>query len=276
MQHTINGGTLHWREAGSGDPVLFIHGFPFDCTLWEPQLAAVPAGWHYIAPDLRGFGASRLAGDEALTMDRHADDMIALLDHLNIDQAVVCGMSMGGYVALSMARRYPKRVRALVLVATRAHADGPETQKNRHVLAARARKEGAAPVVASMLPKLLSAHSTMKQPQLAARVRAMMESVPPETHARALEGMAGRKDYTAELGSIDVPTMVVRGELDEIIPAADMEYIARTVRGARHEVIALAGHMPNLEASDVFNKTLMQYLKFLPPALNIGDLSLTF
>ena len=276
MQHTINGGTLHWREAGAGEPVLFIHGFPFNCTLWEPQLAAVPAGWHYIAPDLRGFGESPLLGDEPLDMDSHADDMIALLDHLNIEQAVVCGMSMGGYVALALARRYAKRVRALVLVATRANADGPETQKNRHALAARARKEGAAPVIASMLPKLLSAHSRMKQPQLAARVQAMMQSVSPEAHARALEGMAVRKDYTSELGSITAPTMVVRGELDEIIPAADMEFIARTVRGARHEVIALVGHMPNLEASDVFNKTLMQYLKFLPPALNIGDLTLTF
>ena len=275
MQHTINGGELHWREAGAGDPVLFIHGYPFNSTLWEPQLAAVVDGWRFIAPDLRGFGDSPL-GKGALTMDAHADDMIALLDHLDIDQAVVCGMSMGGYVALSMVKRYPDRVRALVLVATRANGDGPETQKNRHLLAARARKEGAAPVVASMLPKLLSAHTRMKQPQLAAKVQAMMESVAPEAHARALEGMAARKDYSAELSSINVSTMVLRGELDEIIPAADMEDIARTVRGARHEVIALAGHMPNLEASDVFNKTLAQYLKFLPPPSKIGDLTLTF
>jgi 3-oxoadipate enol-lactonase len=276
MQHTINGGELHWREVGAGDAVLFIHGFPFNSTMWEPQLAAVPSGWRYIAPDLRGFGASPLMGSGPLTMDAHADDLIALLDHLAIERAVVCGMSMGGYVALSLVRRYPNRVRALILVATRANADGPETQKNRHLLAARARKEGPAPVVASMLPKLLSAHSRMKQPQLAARVQAMMERVSPEAHARALEGMAVRKDYTGELSQIDVSTMVIRGELDEIIPAADMEFIARTVRGARHEVIALVGHMPNLEASDLFNKTLMQYLKFLPPLLNIGDLSLTF
>ena len=131
-------------------------------------------------------------------------------------------------------------------------------------------------MVASMLPKLLSAHSRMKQPELAGKVQAMMEGVPPETHARALEGMAERKDYTSELGNITVATIVVRGELDEIIPAADMEYIARTVRGARHEVIALAGHMPNLEASDVFNKTLTQYLNFLPPTTKIGDLTLSF
>ena len=276
MQHSINGVELHWREAGSGDAVLLIHGYPFNHTMWEPQLAAPPAGWRFIAPDLRGFGKSASAGEGPLTMDQHADDMIALLDHLDIKQAVVCGLSMGGYVAFSIVARYPDRVRALVLVATRANADGPETQKNRHALATRARKEGPQPVIASMLPKLLSAHTRMKRPQLEQKVRAMIESTPPDTLARALEGMAERNDYTGELHQIKIPTMVVRGELDEIIPAGDAQLIARTVRGARHEVIALVAHLPNLEASDVFNNALAQYLNFLPPAISLGDMSLSF
>jgi pimeloyl-ACP methyl ester carboxylesterase len=276
MQAMINGGELHWREAGTGDPVLFIHGYPFDSTLWESQLAAVPAGWRFIAPDLRGFGKTPALNKAPLTMDALADDMIALLDHLGIKQAVICGLSMGGYVALSLVARHPERVRALVLVATRANADGPETQKNRHTLAARARREGAQPVLASMMPKLVSAHSRMKQPQIVEKVQRMIEGTPPETLARALEGMAVRKDYTEHLTHINVPTIVVRGELDEIIPAGDMELIARTVRGARHEVISLVAHLPNVEASDVFNKTLVQYLKFLPPTTTIGDMSLSF
>jgi pimeloyl-ACP methyl ester carboxylesterase len=276
MQHTINGGELHWREAGAGDPVLFIHGYPFNRTMWDPQLAAVAAGWRFVAPDLRGFGESPAIGQGPITMDALADDMIALLDHLSIKQAVICGSSMGGYVALSMVMRYPERVRALVLVATRANADGPETQKNRHALAARARREGAQPVIASMLPKLVSAHTRMKQPQVVEKIRTMIEGTSADTLARALEGMAQRADYTQDLTRITVPTMVIRGELDEIIPAGDMELIARTVRGARHEVIALVAHMPNLEASDVFNKTLAQYLNFLPPTMTIGDMSLSF
>ena len=276
MQQTINGASLHWREAGAGDAVLFVHGFPFDCTIFEPQLAAAPEGWWFVTPDLRGFGASTAPGREPLTMDLFADDLVALMDHLGIRQAVVCGLSMGGYVALSLAMRYADRVRALVLVATRAKADGPETRKNRLAMAARVRAEGAQPLVDSMLPTLLSAHSRMKQPELVAKLTAMMGGIAPGTLARALEGLAQRKDYTNELGSIEIPTMAVRGEQDEIIPAPDIEMIARMVRGAHLESIALVAHLPNLEAPDFFNNVLEKYLKYLPPVTEVGDFTLTF
>jgi pimeloyl-ACP methyl ester carboxylesterase len=276
MQQTINGASIHWREAGAGDAVLLVHGFPFDCTIFEPQLAAVPESWWYIAPDLRGFGASTAPGRGPLTMDVFADDLVALMDQLGIKQAVVCGLSMGGYVALSLARRYPDRVRALVFVATRAKADGPETRKNRLAMAARVRAEGAKPLVESMLPTLLSAHSRMKHPELVDNLRAMMGSTAPDTLARALEGMAQRKDYTNELSSIDVPTIAVRGEQDEIIPVPDMEMIARMVRGAHLESIALVAHLPNLEAPDFFNHALEKYLNYLPPMTKLGDISLSF
>lgn len=269
---------MKWREAGSntGDPLILLHGFPFDSSMWDPQLAEVPEGWRYIAPDLRGFGGSELIGDRSLAMDEHADDIVALMDEMKIDQAVICGLSMGGYVALSLVMRYPERVRALVLVATRASADTAEAKKGRLEQAAKVRAEGVGSVVESMLPKLLSAHSRLKLPDVVEKVRAMMEGTPPETMARALEGMAARKDYTGELDTINVSTMVVRGEQDEIIPAGDMELIARTVRGARHEMVALTAHLPNLEAPDVFNTILAKYLKTLPPAFKLGDLSLSF
>lgn len=277
MHHTINGATIHWRESGAGDPLIFAHGFPFDCTIWESQLATVPDGWWFIAPDLRGFGASTAPGSGPLTMDSFADDLIGLMDHLDIKQAVVCGLSMGGYVALSLARRHPNRLRALVLLATRAKADGPETRKNRHAMAARVRAENSSrPVVDSMLPTLVSAHSRMRIPDLAPRLTKVMNGVAPDTLARALEGMAERKDYTSELPGINAPTMLVRGEQDEIIPAADMETIARTVPGAHLELMTLVGHLPNLEAPDVFNVALAKWLKYLPPAQNLGDFKLQF
>ena len=269
---------MNWRESGSstGDPVILLHGFPFDSSMWDPQLAEVPDGWRYIAPDLRGFGASELIGERSLDMDEHADDIVSLMDEMNIDQAVICGLSMGGYVALSLAMRHPTRVRALVLVATRAGADGPEAKKGRLQQAAKVRQEGVASVVQSMLPKLLSPHSRLKFPEVEEKVRGMMEGTKPETMARALEGMANRTDYTPKLGDIGVSTMVVRGEQDEIIPAGDMELIARTVRGARHEMVALTAHLPNMEAPDVFNGILAKFLKTLPPAFKLGDMSLSF
>lgn len=276
MQQTINGASIHWREAGAGDAVLFVHGFPFDCTIFEPQLAAVPEGWWFVAPDLRGFGGSTAPGGGPLTMDLFADDLVALMDHHGIERAVVCGHSMGGYIALSLARRYAARVRALVFVATRAKADGPETRKNRLAMAARVRAEGAQPLVDSMLPTLLSAHSRMKHPELVDKLTAMMGGTAPDTLARTLEGMAQRRDYTNDLSSIDIPTMAVRGEQDEIIPAPDMEMIARMVRGAHLESIGLVAHLPNLEAPDFFNHALEKYLKYLPPVTKHGDFSLSF
>lgn len=275
MQHAINGVKLHWREAGAGDPVVFIHGFPFRSTMWGPQLEAVPDGWRFIAPDLRGFGESE-RGDAPLSIDLFADDVVRLMDHLAIDQAVICGLSMGGYVALSLATRYPDRMRALVLVATRASADSDEAGANRKKLANEVRQNGAGPVVDSMLPKLVAGATRIKRPNVPDFVRNMMQTTAPETLAGALLAMAERNDYRDNLSRIDVSTLVVRGDQDEIIPGEEMDFLARMVRGAKYEVVTNAGHLPNLEAPDVFNPVLYNFLNFLPPAIRLGDLSLNF
>ena len=267
---------LNYREAGQGDPVILIHGFPFNNSLWDAQLADVPDGWRFIAPDLRGFGESHDRSAEPFSMDTLADDVVELMQKLDIDQAVICGQSMGGYVTLALHARHPDRVRALAFVATRANADSEQARKNRQDLAARARQEGVQPVIDSMLPKLLAGQSKIKNPGIEDKVRWMMEGTSPESMARGLEAMANRQDYTAKLAGIDVSTLVGRGELDELRPANDMEFIARTVRGARHEVVALTGHLPNVEAPDVFNKIFAHFLKTLPPALKLGDFSLSF
>jgi len=276
MQHAINGVRLHWREAGAGDPVVFIHGFPFHGAMWNAQLAAVPTGWRFIAPDLRGFGASDAGPRADYSMDLFADDIIGLLDHLQIDQAVICGLSMGGYVAFSLVHRYPDRVRALALVATRAGADDAAAKQTRAQLAAKARRDGSKVVVDAMLPKLVAGATRIQRPVVVSQVRSMMESINAETMARALEAMAKRKDYSKSLDKIRVSTLIVRGDQDEIIPKGDTELIARSVRGAKHEAIQNVGHLPNMEAPDVFNHALHQFLNFLPPALKLGSLSLSF
>jgi 3-oxoadipate enol-lactonase len=274
--HVINGAKLGWRAAGEGEPVIFLHAFPFNSGMWDGQLADVPPGWQFIAPDMRGFGDSAAPGSGPLTMDTFANDVVGLMDHLNIDQAVICGLSMGGYVALPLVARYPDRVRAVAFAATRANADNEQARKSRIELAARARQEGVQPVIDAFLPKLVSAHNRLKTPGIDDKLRWMMEMTSPESMARALEGMAQRKDYTTELANINAATLVIRGELDEIIPANDMEFMARTVRGARHEVVSLAGHMLNIEAPDVFNRIFASFLKMLPPPLKLGDFSLSF
>ena len=275
MQAAINGVRLQWREAGAGDPAVFIHGFPFRSTMWGPQLEAVPDGWRFIAPDLRGYGNSE-AGDLPYSMDLFADDIIALLDHLEMEQAVICGLSMGGYIAFSLVHRYPHRVRALVLAATRANADSVEARQSRYDLAARVRVHGAMAVVESMLPKLVSGATRIHLPQAVDFVKNMMQTTNAEVMARTLEGMAARADYRAILPGINMSAMVVRGDQDEIISREDVDLLARQVRGAKYEVVSNAGHLPNLEAPDVFNQMLQTFLRVLPPALGIGDLTLRF
>ena len=260
---------MKFREAGAGDPVIFLHGFPFNKSMWQPQLDAVPEGWRFIAPDLRGFGESEDAGVDPLAMSTLADDVIALMDEQNIEQAVVVGLSMGGYVAFDLVVRYPARVRALVLTATRANADSEEAKANRYSLATKVRSAGTLPVIETMLPHLLSAHSKLQMPELAKSVRAMMESTSPRTMTRGLEGMAERPDFTNRLGEINTATLIIRGDQDDIINPSDMEAIARGVRGARHEVITLAGHLPNLENPEVFNNILTGFLNFLPPSIKL-------
>jgi 3-oxoadipate enol-lactonase len=274
MPHAfLNGVQLHWREAGAGEPVVFIHGFPFRSTMWAPQLEAVPDGWRFIAPDLRGFGDSE-RGDPLLSMELFADDVVALLDHLRIEQAVICGLSMGGYVALSLMERHPERIRALVLVATRANADSDEAMNARRQLAAQTRSAGSQVVVEAMLPKLFAGHTRDHNPQIVEFVKNMMASTAPETVAGALVAMANRQDHRELLGKINVSTMVVHGHQDAIIAREDMDLLARQVRGAKYEEIPNVGHLPNLEAADVFNKTLSNFLNFLPPAVMLGDLTL--
>lgn len=275
MQHAINGVRLHWREAGAGDPVVFIHGFPFRSTMWGPQLEAVPEGWRFIAPDLRGFGNSE-AGELPFSMELFADDVVALLDHLEIEQAVICGLSMGGYVSFSLTERYPHRVRALVLAATRASADSPDAQQGRHELAARARVQGATAVVDAMLSKLVSGATRIQRPQVLDFVGNMMKTSNAEVMARTLEAMAARTDYRYILPGINVSAMIIRGDQDEIIPREEMDLLARQVRGAKYEVVPNVGHLPNLEAPDVFNKLMQTFLNFLPPAIGIGELTLRF
>lgn len=264
MGVTVNGVELEWRERGSGDAVLFIHGFPFNSAMWGHQLAGLPDGWRGIAPDLRGFGASEIGEEPVFAMDILAGDLARLLDHLQIERVVLCGLSMGGYVAFDFWRQFGDRVRGIVLSDTRATADSPDTRRARHHLADRVREEGPAPVIEALLPKLLSTATTRKNKGVVSMVRAMMEETQPETMARALLGMAARSDADPLLRTIDVPVLVVVGADDVITSRGQAEMLARGIRGARIEFIEAAGHIPPLEQPEEFNLHLTQFLAGLP------------
>lgn len=262
MAQTENRLPLTYREAGprEANVLLLIHGFPLSAAMWRPQLETPPAGWRVIAPDLRGFGDSPPAGTDQTTMDAMADDLAALLQGLGIRSATVCGLSMGGYVALALLGRHPARVKGLVLCDTKAGADSDEVRRARLQSAARVLAEGTSSVVDSMLPKLLSPLALRSQPGLEQEVRGIMEAAPAPAVAAALRGMAARPDSTPMLRTINVPTQIIVGADDQITPAGGAQLMVRGIPGARLDIIPEAGHLPNLENTPAFKRVLEGFL----------------
>ena len=258
--HAEIGGTrLHWRERGSGDAVVLLHAFPLHSGMWAPQLRMLPADRHWIAPDVCGFGAARGKVGQ-LTMDRMADDVATLLDHLGHERATLCGVSMGGYTAFAFLRKWPERVAGLLLSDTRATPDDPAGKLARRISSERARAEGTSAVVSQMLDRLVGPTTKHARPGVYANLRDMLEEVEPAAFARAQAAMAARPDSTPLLADIRVPTRVVVGSEDAIIKVDDARALARAIPGAELTIIERAGHLPSVECPDEFNAALLALL----------------
>jgi 3-oxoadipate enol-lactonase len=254
---------LAYETAGTGAPVVLLHGFPFNRSLWREQVEALGHAQRVIAPDLRGFGATT-ATNEPATMETYAADVCALLDELELERVVLGGLSMGGYVALAFYRRYPERVRALILADTRPQADTEEARRTRELQAQRALAAGMQEIAEAMLPKLLTRATRANRPEIVARVREMILSISPVGAAAALRGLALRRDQTDLLAEINVPTLIMVGNEDEITPPFVAEQMQRAIRGSQLEVVEGASHCANLERADEFNHALINFLSTLP------------
>jgi 3-oxoadipate enol-lactonase len=255
---------MAYEEAGAGVPVVLLHGFPFNRTLWREQIEVLRDSHRVVAPDLRGHGETT-ATDEPATMEEMARDVAALLDELQIKRPVLGGLSMGGYVALAFCRLFPRRVRALVLADTRAQADTEEAKRTREETARRALEEGMTAIADAMLPKLFAHTTHMKEPSKVERVREMILTTKTEGAAQALRGMALRRDQTEFLPNILQPTLVVVGSEDQITPPADSEVMHRRIGGSRLAVIEGAGHVSNVERPEEFNRVLLKFLRDIQP-----------
>lgn len=250
---------LPHSDAGPrGAPaVILLHGFPLDHSMWSAQAAALKAaGFRVVVPDLRGFGKASVRAPS--TMAAHAADVLRLADRAGLRRFALAGFSMGGYVALEVARQAPERLAGLALVDTRAEPDTEEARKGRAETAAKVRAQGVGVVAESMLPKMLTARAP---PAMVEPVRAMMMRTPAEGAALALLGMGERADQRATLAHVRVPTLVVVGAEDPITPPAAAEAMAQAVPGARLVVVPGAAHLAPVEQAEAVSAAMVEWMR---------------
>jgi len=260
----VRGIEMAYDVEGSGPPVVLLHGYPFNRSMWRDQVEALQATNRVIMPDLRGLGETE-ATPEPATMNEMAEDVAALLDELKIDRVTLGGLSMGGYVALAFIRRFPLRVRALILADTRPQTDTEEGKLAREEQAQKVLEEGMSAITDLILKKSLTPATLAGRPDIVSRVREMIAKSNPLGAAAALRGMAVRSDQTHFLASILAPTLIIVGSEDQLTPPSDAELMRREIRGSRLVVIPGAAHVSNLERPAEFNHALTEFLRALQP-----------
>lgn len=247
------------EDLGSREPLLFIHAFPLNRTLWDPQFNELSDVARVLSFDLRGFGGADPVGAESVA--QLAEDCNAFLDAMRVTRPVtLCGLSLGGYVAFAFYRKYPERVRALVLAATRAGADSDEGKANRDRLAAAVQAGGPSAAVEAMLPKMFAPRTYETQPRLVESARAMMLAASAPGIVGALRALRDRPDSTPTLAEIKVPALILHGTDDQLIGLAEAEKMRDGIDGARLQVLPDSGHLLNLEQPALFNDAVRDFV----------------
>lgn len=260
----LPGFQLGYDDQGDGQPIVFLHGFPHDRTLWAAQRVALAPQARCIVPDLRGFGHSSTHGP--YSMDQYADDVVQLLDWLRVERAVVCGLSMGGYIAMALWRRHPDRVRAFVFCDTKAGADTEEGKARRDELASMVKQSGTRVIADAQITGMVGATTRARRPEVVAALRAMMGRQSAAGVIGALQALRDRPDSRDTLRTISVPSLVLVGEDDVLTPIKEARAIAEALPSAarvRLDIIAGAGHVPCLERPAATTHALSDFLATL-------------
>ncbi|MDR3111188.1 MAG: alpha/beta fold hydrolase [Planctomycetaceae bacterium] len=253
--------------------IVFLHGFPFDRTMWLDLCAALTrqcnenkslSQYRYIVPDLRGFGRSGVqAIGSTTTMEQFAADISQLLDALAIkDKIILCGLSMGGYVASAFARGYGNRLAALILCDTKLEPDTATAAENRIKLAASldSGNETVENLTKNMLPNILSPTTLSEKPEIVKRVKTMMQSQSPTGLAAAARGMATRQDTTKVITELNIPILTMAGKEDKLTPPATMQSITKTAKQSESKEIPNAAHLPPIESPQNTAEVIVEFL----------------
>lgn len=256
----INDCDLFFVDIGprSASPIILLHGFPLNHTMWQAQLQALSSQYRCIAPDLRGFGHSFNDADEN-AIDLMADDVFALMNYIGLDTATICGFSMGGYVSFAMWRKQPQRFQRLMLLDTKASRDTASILAGRYKLIDSVSRNGARVAADALLPRLL--HLPTAKPELAQTVRRMVLATSPASIMQGTRAMIVRMDAAAILPSISVPTCIVAGEHDTLVPMSEAMLMQERIPNASLEVIRGVGHLTPMEAPVTVTQIMREFMR---------------
>jgi 3-oxoadipate enol-lactonase len=261
MKAVVNGGEIFYVDAGisKADPIVLIHGFPFSHEMWDPQIEALQKRFRVIAYDLRGHGKSGV-DDGQYTLEFFVDDLLGLLDYLGIERAVLCGLSMGGYIALRAIERNPERVRGLILADTQARADS-NAAKLRRATAIKSVKAMGVRAYAEDFVKSVFAPQTLTSNKVEVeKIKRIIQSNSSLGICGASLALASRTDTTEALPSIKIPTLILAGEHDTLTPPSASHEMHKMIPNSEIHVIPNAAHLSNLENPEEFNKHLLDFL----------------
>jgi 3-oxoadipate enol-lactonase len=258
--------TLSYDDIGEGTiPIIFLHGFPFTKAMWSGQLNFLSTTHRVIACDIRGFGRSTDV-DAHLSIDMFSDDVIAFMDALDIDRAIICGLSMGGFIALNLVKQHPERFTALMLCNTQCIADTAEVKAGRYVTIDAIKANGAAAFNEKFVHSVFHADSLVNKKPLLEELRSVVFANADHTITRGLIALGERSETCTTLHDIAIPTLIIGGRADVVTPLVQSEFMHQHITGSVLRVIEEAGHVSNLEQPDEFNGYLRDFLSTLTTA----------
>jgi len=258
----MNEPDLNFLDLGDSDklPIILIHGMALDQTMWTPQILVLKEHYRVVTYNIRGHGLSNV-GDAQYTYKMFADDLKSLIDYLEIDQAVLCGLSMGGAIALRAYDIYPHRIKAMILSDARSEADSNETKYWRENSIESIKKDGLENFADEFVETILASSSFKRHPEAVELIQNTALSSPPEAVCGVLLAQAARTDMKHVLGKITVPTLIMVGEHDDFTPLSSSQMMHDKIVNSEFKIIPKAGHMSNLENPEEFNHNLLEFLE---------------
>lgn len=261
-EHTasVNGTTLSYEDSGTGTlPIIFIHGFPFNRKTWQTQVEFLKKNYRVITYDIRGFGKSEL-GEEVTSIDLFATDLIMLMDVLKIEKAIVCGLSMGGYILMNAVSRFPERFEAIILSDTQCIADSVEAKEKRYQTINQIEAKGLDEFAEGYVKNIFTARTIKNKEKVVEEVKKIILSTSPRTIVATLKALAQRRESCTLLKTVSVPALIICGSEDTVTPLSQSELMFNTLPNAQLKTIDNAAHLSNLEQPAIFNEHIHNFL----------------